>query len=121
VITARNFHNHGAKEPGVKQGGMNSATDSLTLNNQPLQNPGTYSDEDEVRRMEYQWGEAFERKDLPTLDQLMADEYILTDPLGTVIGSFNPRFNPRYPWLPAAAPAKLRGKFQRGRLNDLAE
>ena len=63
---------------------MNSATDYLTLGNQPLQNPGTYSDEDEVRRMEYQWGEAFERKDLFTLDQLMADEYILTDPLGNV-------------------------------------
>ena len=33
--------------------------------------------------MEYEWGEAFERKDLATLDGLM-DEYILTDPLGNV-------------------------------------
>ena len=63
--------------------GMSSATDYLTLN-QPLLNPATYSDEDEVRRIEYQWGVAFERKDLTTLDQLMADEYILTDPLGHV-------------------------------------
>ena len=34
--------------------------------------------------MESDWGDAFERKDLVTLDQLMADEYILTDPLGVV-------------------------------------
>ena len=34
--------------------------------------------------MESEWGEAFERKDLATLDRLMADEYILTDPLGNV-------------------------------------
>lgn len=63
---------------------MSSATDYLTLNNQPPPNPATHSDEDDVRRMESDWGEAFERKDLATLDQLMADEYILTDPLGNV-------------------------------------
>lgn len=34
--------------------------------------------------MEWEWGEAFEQKDLPALNRLMADEYILTDPLGTV-------------------------------------
>ena len=63
---------------------MSSATDYRTLNHQPLQSPTTYSDEDEVRRIEIEWGEAFERKDLPTLDRLMAEEYILTDPLGNV-------------------------------------
>jgi len=47
---------------------MSSATEYLTLNNQPLHNPATYSEEDEVRRMESDWGDAFERKDLATLD-----------------------------------------------------
>jgi len=63
---------------------MSTATDFLTLNNQPAENPVTCSDEDAVRQMEWEWGEAFERKDLATLDRLMADEYILTDPLGHV-------------------------------------
>jgi ketosteroid isomerase-like protein len=63
---------------------MSSATNFLTLNNQTLQNPALSSDEDAVRRMESEWGNAFERKDLTTLDQFMADEYILTDPLGNV-------------------------------------
>src|SRR5215217_8551396 len=63
---------------------MSSARDYLTLNNQPVETSITCSEEDEVRRMEYQWGEAFERKDVATLDGLMADEYILTDPLGNV-------------------------------------
>jgi ketosteroid isomerase-like protein len=40
--------------------------------------------EDEIRRVECEWGDAFERKDMATLDRLMADEYILTDPLGNV-------------------------------------
>lgn len=63
---------------------MSSATDYLTLSNQPLQSTSTYAEEDEVRRTELNWGVAFERKDLATLDRLMADEYILTDPLGNV-------------------------------------
>ena len=63
---------------------MSSATNYLTLNNQPPLNPASSSDEDAVRRMESDWGDAFERKDLTTLDQFMADEYILTDPLGIV-------------------------------------
>jgi ketosteroid isomerase-like protein len=62
---------------------MSSATDFLTLNNQPLQDPAN-ADEDAVRRMESDWGDAFERHDLAALDQFMADEYILTDPLGNV-------------------------------------
>lgn len=44
----------------------------------------TDSDEDAVRQMEWEWGEAFEQKDLAALNRLMADEYILTDPLGHV-------------------------------------
>lgn len=63
---------------------MSSATDYPTLNNQPLEHSTAYSDEDEVRQVEWEWGVAFERKDLATLDRLMADEYILTDPLGNV-------------------------------------
>jgi ketosteroid isomerase-like protein len=42
------------------------------------------SSTDEIRQMESDWGEAFERRDLPALDRLMADEYVLTDPLGNV-------------------------------------
>ena len=40
--------------------------------------------EDEVRQIERDWGDAFERRDLAALDRMMADEYILTDPLGSV-------------------------------------
>jgi ketosteroid isomerase-like protein len=42
------------------------------------------SAEDEVKQVEYEWGDAFERRDMATLDRLMSDEYILTDPLGNV-------------------------------------
>ena len=63
---------------------MSSATDSLTLNTQPLQNSTTNSEEAEVRRTEFDWGQAYERKDLAALDRVMADEYILTDPLGNI-------------------------------------
>lgn len=42
------------------------------------------SAEDEVKQIEIEWGEAFERRDMATLDRLMADEYILTDPLGNL-------------------------------------
>lgn len=42
------------------------------------------STENQVRQIESDWGVAFERRDLATLDQLMADEYILTDPLGHI-------------------------------------
>jgi ketosteroid isomerase-like protein len=44
------------------------------------------SDEDQIRQMEIEWGDAFLRRDIATLDRLMADEYILTDPLGSVRG-----------------------------------
>jgi len=42
------------------------------------------SAENQVRRIEIEWGYAFERRDIATLERLMADEYILTDPLGHV-------------------------------------
>lgn len=42
------------------------------------------STENQVRQIEIEWGDAFERRDIATLDHLMADEYILTDPLGHV-------------------------------------
>ena len=42
------------------------------------------STEDEIRQIESDWGEAFERGDMAALDRLMADDYILTDPLGNV-------------------------------------
>lgn len=43
-------------------------------------------DEDEIRRVESEWGDAFEQRDFAALDRIMADEYILTDPLGNVRG-----------------------------------
>lgn len=121
-------------EPGVNNTFMNSTTD----------------EEDEVRQMEVDWGEAFERKDLATLDRMMADEYILTDPLGNVRskaeslaaieanelkfestesddvkvrGSFelDPRLYPRLSVLPASPPTELRGKFQGRCLHDLPQ
>jgi ketosteroid isomerase-like protein len=46
----------------------------------------TSCEEDEIRRVEIEWGDAFEQRDFATLDRIMADEYILTDPLGNVRG-----------------------------------
>jgi len=63
---------------------MSTATEYLSPNNQVLSNSAIGSEEDEVRRVEIEWGEAFERRDFVTLDRIMADEYILTDPLGNV-------------------------------------
>jgi len=83
-VTAQDFLSHWQKYQGFSKAGMSSATDYLSLNNQPIEHSTTYSEEDEVRRMEWEWGEAFERKDVATLDRMMADEYILTDPLGNV-------------------------------------
>ncbi|HEU4509277.1 MAG TPA: nuclear transport factor 2 family protein [Pyrinomonadaceae bacterium] len=40
--------------------------------------------EQEVKQIEIEWGDAFERRDMDALDRFMADEYILTDPLGNV-------------------------------------
>jgi ketosteroid isomerase-like protein len=42
------------------------------------------STEEAIRKFESEWGEAFERRDIVALDQFMADEYFLTDPLGIV-------------------------------------
>lgn len=40
--------------------------------------------EQEIKQIEIEWGDAFERRDMEALDRFMADEYILTDPLGNV-------------------------------------
>jgi ketosteroid isomerase-like protein len=61
-------------------------TEYLLGNNQ-IDIPATISagsTEEEIRRVEIEWGDAFERRDMETLDRLMADDYILTDPLGSV-------------------------------------
>jgi ketosteroid isomerase-like protein len=63
---------------------MNTAIEFPLRNKQAENNLPLISDEDEVRRIESEWGDAFERHDMATLDHLMADEYILTDPLGNV-------------------------------------
>jgi ketosteroid isomerase-like protein len=65
---------------------MSTAIDYLSSNNLaeiPATIP-TESTEDEIRRTESEWGDAFQRRDMETLDRLMADDYILTDPLGHV-------------------------------------
>ena len=63
---------------------MSIAIEYLPANNQVFSNPAISSEEDEVRRIESEWGDAFEQGDFATLDRIMADEYILTDPLGNV-------------------------------------
>ena len=65
---------------------MSTSTEFLLVNNQAISNQATSSEEDEVRRVESEWGDAFEQRDFATLDRIMADEYILTDPLGNVRG-----------------------------------
>ena len=65
---------------------MSTMTDYLSRNNH-IEIPAaisTESTEDEIKRVESEWGDAFERRDMETLDRLMADDYILTDPLGSV-------------------------------------
>jgi ketosteroid isomerase-like protein len=62
---------------------MSTLTNYLSIN-QSENNSPLISAEEEIRQVELEWGEAFERHDLATLDRLMADEYFLTDPLGTV-------------------------------------
>ena len=63
---------------------MSTATGFLSPNNLVLLNSATNTEEDEVRRVEIEWGDAFEHRDFGTLERLMDDEYILTDPLGNV-------------------------------------
>ena len=61
-------------------------TGYLSRNNQ-LEIPATISTEsteEEIRRIESEWGDAFEKRDMEALDRFMADDYILTDPLGSV-------------------------------------
>ncbi|MCA1626791.1 MAG: nuclear transport factor 2 family protein, partial [Acidobacteria bacterium] len=40
--------------------------------------------EQEVREFEYAWGVAYVRRDMTALEQILADEYTFTDPLGEV-------------------------------------
>lgn len=63
---------------------MSTATDYLPLTIQSVQNSPASSVEDEIKRIEIEWGEAFERRDMAALDRFMADEYVVTDPLGNV-------------------------------------
>jgi len=63
---------------------MSTATDYLSLNNLSGLDPATICEEDVVRKIESDWGDAFLSRDMASLDGLMADEYILTDPLGFV-------------------------------------
>ena len=65
---------------------MSTATEYLAPNNEIVLNPATTSDEGEIRRVESEWGDAFEQRDFAALDRIMTDEYILTDPLGNVRG-----------------------------------
>jgi ketosteroid isomerase-like protein len=62
---------------------MSTLTDYLSIHQSQSESP-VISAEEEIRHVEIEWGEAFERKDVATLDRLMADEYFLTDPLGNV-------------------------------------
>ena len=65
---------------------MSTATEFLSPNNLVLLNSATNTEEDEIRRVEIEWGDAFERRDFATLERIKTDEYILTDPLGNVRG-----------------------------------
>jgi len=62
---------------------MSTLTDYLSINQSETNSP-IISAEEEIRQVEIEWGDAFERHDVVTLDRLMADEYFLTDPLGVV-------------------------------------
>lgn len=62
---------------------MSTLTDYLSIN-QPQTDSPIICDEEEIRQVEIEWGEAFEHHDVATLDRLMADDYFLTDPLGIV-------------------------------------
>jgi ketosteroid isomerase-like protein len=62
---------------------MNKGNNSSLISH-PEINGALISDEDQIRRIEIEWGEAFLRRDMAALEGFMADEYILTDPLGSV-------------------------------------
>jgi hypothetical protein len=38
----------------------------------------------EIRKLEEQWGEAYRQRNIALLDSILADDYILTDPLGGI-------------------------------------
>ena len=62
---------------------MSTLTDYLSIDRSETDSP-LISAEEEVKHVESEWGDAFERHDVATLDRLMANEYFLTDPLGIV-------------------------------------
>jgi uncharacterized protein (TIGR02246 family) len=45
----------------------------------------TVSDEQQVRQLEHQWIEAFLHGDTETLDRILADDFIFTDPEGNIL------------------------------------
>lgn len=63
---------------------MSTATDYLPRAIQPVEYSPAICVEDEIKRIEIEWGEAFERRDMAALDRFMAEEYVVTDPLGNV-------------------------------------
>jgi len=62
---------------------MSTLTDYLSISQSQADSP-IISAEEEIRQVEIEWGDAFEHRDLATLNRLMADDYFLTDPLGVV-------------------------------------
>ena len=43
------------------------------------------SDEQQVRQLEHEWIDAFRRGDTETLDRILADDFIFTDPEGKLL------------------------------------
>ncbi len=43
------------------------------------------SDEQQVRQLEHKWIDAFMRADTETLDSILADDFIFTDPQGNLL------------------------------------
>jgi ketosteroid isomerase-like protein len=60
---------------GAKYMELSAQTDSAFIN-----------DEAEIRQIELDWGNAYLERDLSKLNEIMADSYVLTDPLGEVTG-----------------------------------
>lgn len=49
----------------------------------PDHNP-TVAAEEEIRQIEWAWGAAYERADMDFIEQILAEEYVFTDPFGNV-------------------------------------
>jgi len=46
--------------------------------------PALWRLDQEVRQFEFEWGDAYLRRDMTTLEQILADDYTFTDPLGEI-------------------------------------